>query len=80
MSAAAALSVWIGGMFTAANAVDWVTGEEWVYNGTWYGFYPTHLTAQECMQMRVTDVVPEGQWKQEVCVASTAFVCEKDMA
>jgi len=75
----AAVSVWIGGMFTSANAVDWVTGEDWVYNGTWYGLYPTHLAAQECMQMRVTDDVPDGQWKVVTCAASTVYVCEKDM-
>jgi len=66
-------------MFTSANAVDWVTGEEWFYNGTWYGPYPTHLATQECMQMRVTDDVPEGLWTLATCATPNVYVCEKDM-
>jgi len=75
-----AVDVWIGGLFAVANAVDWVTGEEWLYNGTWFGSYPTHLATQKCMQMRVTHDVPDGQWKVATCDASSVYVCEKDMA
>ena len=66
-------------MFTTANAVDWVTGEEWVYNGTWYGSYPTYLATQECMQMMVTHGDPAGLWKQAMCSTVAVYVCEEDI-
>ena len=76
----AAVGVWIGGMFTTASVVDWVTGEDRVYNGTWNGSYLTHLAGQECVQTRLTDVEPVGLWTLAACDTPAIYVCEKDMS
>ena len=76
----AALDVWLGALFTAANVLEWVTGEGGVYTGNWNGSYPTYLATHECMQMWVTHAEPGGMWQPAMCSSSAVYVCEKDMA
>lgn len=71
--------VWIGGTYTPATDIQWVTGEATVYTGLWYPGFPYNVDPAECMLMAWLQP-PRGAWAHVPCLYTTPYICEKAIA
>ena len=68
--------IWIGGTFSTAQAIEWVTEETWSYT-KWFPGYPHNVTEPQCLELSTW--APDGQWLHVPCPSYNTYVCEKDL-